>query len=275
MKRNSSPLWPPTLPLALTTLGLFAGFASHGAASAEGPAQHYEVRSYLLEEAGDRASEDERAIDDYLRDALLPALARQGIGPVGVFRNSANDETESPRIVVVIPFDDPADFARVRSTIETDSEYQAAAKGYLDRGPRDAPYRRVRSEWLVAMDCMPQLAVPEGTLENDDRVYELRVYESANERLGQLKVDMFNAGEVPIFLDSGIQPIFIGQALVGPQLPSLTYLTVYPSEQARTEAWDTFRSHPDWKVLSREPKYAGTVSRIDKFVLMAKPYSQM
>ena len=61
------------------------------------------------------------------------------------------------------------------------------------------------------MDCMPLLKVPKNQLENHDRVFELRVYESANERLGDLKVHMFNNGEVPIFLDCGIQPILSGK----------------------------------------------------------------
>ena len=39
-----------------------------------------------------------------------------------------------------------------------------------------------------------------GVTTNKNRVYELRTYESAHEKLGQLKVDMFNNGEVPIFL---------------------------------------------------------------------------
>ena len=125
------------------------------------------------------------------------------------------------------------------------------------------------------MDCMKQLKVPDGSLDNQDRVYELRVYESPNERLGNLKVDMFNSGEVPIFLDCGIQPIFIGQAVVGPQTPNLTYLTMYPGEQARGDAWKAFRVHPDWNVLKEVAKYQGTVSRIDKFVLVPKSYSQM
>jgi hypothetical protein len=86
---------------------------------------------------------------------------------------------------------------------------------------------------------------------------------------------MFNAGEVPIFLDCKIQPIFIGQAVIGGLTPSLTYLTSYANEDARTEAWKAFRAHPDWKTLSAEAKYQGTVNRIDKYVLVAKPYSQM
>ncbi|MGB7324769.1 MAG: NIPSNAP family protein [Rubripirellula sp.] len=232
--------------------------------------QYYEVRSYLL---GDKS--DAGAIDQYLENALLPALKRQGIGPVGVFTNSENDKTDSARIVVVIPYESADEIASVEAAVQADSQFQADAKEYLNRGPGNSPYKRISSELLVAMDCMPELAVDADSLSNDQRVFELRVYESPNERLGHLKVEMFNAGEVPIFLDCNIQPIFIGQAVVGPQTPSLTYLTTYPSEAARNEAWAAFVKHPDWAVLKVVPKYQGTVSRIDKFVLQPKSYSQM
>ena len=238
--------------------------------SADDSTQYYEVRSYLLGDQGDAG-----AIDDYLSKALLPALGRQNVGPIGVFTNSDNDESHSARIVVVIPHPSADSMVTVRNKVEADAQYQADAKAYLSRDPDDAPYQRIQSELLVSMACMPQLKVPDGSLDNQDRVYELRVYESPNERLGNLKVDMFNSGEVPIFLDCGIQPIFIGQAVVGPQTPNLSYLTMYPSEEARGKAWKAFRVHPDWNVLKKIAKYQGTVSRIDKFVLVPKRYSQM
>jgi hypothetical protein len=239
-------------------------------AMAADPHQYYEVRCYVLGNKGDGA-----AVQSYLTEALLPALARQAIGPVGVFKNSAADESGSDRVVVVIPYESADQIAQVVANIQSDAQYQSDAKDYLERGPGNAPYQRISSELLVSMDCMKELKVPAGTLDNAERVYELRVYESGNERLGNLKVDMFNSGEVPIFLDSGIQPIFIGQALVGPQTPNLTYLTMYPSEKARNEAWVAFRNHPDWQVLSKEKKYQGTVSRIDKYVLVPTDDSQM
>ena len=239
-------------------------------AIADSPKQLYEVRSYVLGENGDAD-----AIDAYLKDALIPALSRLKVAPIGVFSNAENDETGSERVVVVIPIDSADQLVTMNAAVAADAEYQSAAKPYLDRGPNESPYARIETELLVAMDCMKQLKVPEGTLENSDRVYELRIYESANERLGNVKVDMFNAGEVPIFLDCGIIPIFIGQAIIGPQTPSLTYLTVYPNEAARLDSWVQFRKHPDWKVLSKKEKYQGTVSRIDKYILVAKPYSQM
>lgn len=247
-----------------------ANAGSDTASDAVDARQFYEVRSYVLGDKGDSA-----AIDRYLRDALIPALERQGVGPIGAFTNAPEDKTGSERIVVVIPYADPNEMVAVQQAVEADSQYQSDAEEYLSRGPRQPPYERIQGELLRAMQCMKQLNVPEGTLENSERVYELRIYESANERLGNLKVEMFNAGEVPIFLDSGIQPIFIGQCVVGPHTPSLTYLTVYENEQARGKAWQAFREHPDWKVLSKVPKYRGTVSRIHKYVLDPKPYSQM
>jgi hypothetical protein len=238
--------------------------------SADDSHQYYEIRSYILGDNGDA-----EAIDQYLSGALLPALGRQEVGPIGVFTNSENDQSGQARIVVVIPHSSADAVATVKKKVEADSQYQSDAAAYLNRGPKDSPYQRIQSELLVSMDCMPQLAVAAGSLDNNERVYELRVYESANERLGNLKVDMFNSGEVPIFLDCGIQPIFIGQAIVGPQTPNLTYLTTYADEEARNAAWKAFRVHPDWNVLKVVAKYQGTVSRIDKFVLIPKSYSQM
>ncbi len=255
----------PLICLVITVMAV-----SGGVSAAESENQFYEIRTYILGENGDL-----KAIDQYLSEALLPALARQNVGPVGVFTNSANDASGSPRVVVVIPYNDPSQLNQVSNSVEADSDYQSAAENYLQRGSKDPAYERVSSELLVAMDCMPKLNVPSGTLQNSDRVYELRLYESGNERLGNLKVDMFNNGEVPIFLDCGIQPILIGQCVIGPQMPSLTYLTVYPNEDARLKAWQAFRKHPDWQVLKEVAKYKGTVSHIDKYVLVPKPYSQM
>jgi hypothetical protein len=236
---------------------------------AESP-QYYEIRTYLLGEQGDAES-----IHDYLRDAFVPAMNRQDAGPIGVFHNAAEDESGSPRIVVVIPYESADSIPICKSKLAKDAEYLKAAKSYLTRGPKNSPYERIESELLVAMDCMPLLKVPTNQLKNPNRVFELRVYESANERLGDLKVHMFNNGEVPIFLDCGIQPIFIGQAIIGPFTPNLSYLTAYPSEKARGEAWTAFRSHPDWQVLKKISKYAGTVSKIHKYVLTPAEYSQI
>ena len=254
--------------LASLCFGVFVCLS--GVAHADQSNQYYEIRSYLLSQRSDAA-----LIDAYLQEALLPALRRQGIGPVGVLTNAPSDESGSPRVVVIIPYDSPDQIAVVKDAVASDQAYQSAAEPLLGLGKKSAAYDRIQSELLIAMDCMPKLNVDDSSLDNSDRVYELRVYESPTEKFGDLKVDMFNNGEVPIFLDCGIQPVFIGQALIGPQTPNLTYLTTYPSDDARLKAWEAFKVHPDWQVLKVVPKYKGSVSKIDKYVLMPKPYSQM
>ena len=265
---SGSPYFAGPLCLALIAFTQFFSVTASPAFGSDG--ELYEIRSYVLGEKGDAA-----AIDTYLKDALIPALNRQGIKTVGAFTNAANDESGSPRIVVVIPYQSANEMLATRKSVNADSQYQTAAADYLARDKKTAAYQRINSELLVAMDCWPKLKVADGSLKNDERVYELRLYESPNERLGHLKVDMFNNGEVPIFLDCKVMPIFIGQCVVGPQSPSLTYLTVYENDAARLKAWDAFRVHPDWQVLKKVAKYKGTVSKIDKYILTPKPYSQM
>ena len=233
-------------------------------------AELYEVRGYILGDNG-----DEESVDEYLSRALIPALKRHGIGPVGAFTNAPNDETGDKTIFVIIPHNDPLAITQNREVIQSDQQYQGDAAAFFARGNRDKSYQRISSELLVAMECWPKVKVPTAVTLNKNRVYELRTYESAHEKLGHLKVDMFNNGEVPIFLDCGITPIFIGQAVVGPYTPNLTYLTMYPSEESRLQAWKSFREHPAWKVLSKVTKYKGTVSKIHKYVLVPKAYSEM
>jgi len=266
----SAPISTVLVTLSFALLAAVQTVPATAQTSGSAGKQYFEVRTYLLGPDG-----DEQAIDQYLQKAFLPALKRQGYGPIGVFEPAPQDTNERSAVIVVIPYDMADQIATVNEQLADDSRYQADAAPYLNRGPEDSPYQRISSELLVGMECMPRLAVDPVSLSNDDRVYELRLYESANERLGNLKVDMFNNGEVPIFYDSGITPVFIGQAVIGPQIPNLTYLTVYPNDAARLKAWDTFRSHPDWQVLKEVAKYKGTVSTIDKHILKAKPYSEM
>ena len=41
------------------------------------------------------------------------------------------------------------------------------------------------------------------------------------------------------------------------------------------QAWQAFRENPNWLVLKELQKYKGTVSHIDKYVLVPRAYSQM
>lgn len=254
---------------ALLLAGLLMAVTVNLASAEETAREFYEVRTYQLGENGNPA-----ALDAYLEKALLPALQRQGIGPVGVLFDP-QAEPANQQVTVVIPYNSPAQLPEVQAALASDEAYQKAGKDYLELPVDQAPFSRIRSELLIAFESMPRLEAPtESIAPKDERVYELRTYESATEQKGIVKVHMFNNGEIPIFLDCGIQPVFFGQAIVGPNCPNLTYLTVYPTDEARQAGWKAFVAHPDWATLKVKPEYANTVSKIEKAVLKAKPYSQ-
>jgi hypothetical protein len=232
--------------------------------------QVLELRTYTLVD-----SAAEKKLDDYLRQALLPALQRQGLGPIGVFGQASKPEDDSIKVMLLIPGADVESVTSATTKLSTDEEYKKTAEGYLNTPAGEPIVKRIQSELLLSFDSWPKVVVPKQKKQNSPRLFELRTYESPTEKLGQLKVEMFNSGEVPIFLDSGIVPVFMGQALIGDKMPNLTYMTVYDGEPEREAAWKKFLKHPDWLTLREVEKYKGTVSKIHKSDWRPKPYSQL
>ncbi len=231
----------------------------------EGP-QYLEFRTYHLSSAAELPK-----VDGYLEKGLLPALKRQGIGPVGVFTDKAPEGP--PNVYLLIPFASIEQFSAMQGKLDADAGYQAAAADYFGVPQKEPRFSRIESELLLSFEAFPRATVPEQKKQGKPRLFELRSYESHSEKMGALKVEMFNSGEVPIFLDCGIQPVFMGRVLSGPKMPNLTYMTVYSDEDHMAEAWSKFGPHPDWKKLKAVEKYKGTVSKIHKTLLTPRSYS--
>lgn len=229
--------------------------------------QYIELRYYHL-----KSQDAAKEADAYLSKALVPALTRAGVKNAGLFKEE--QEQEQPLRLLVIAHDKIGDFATLNQRLGKDAKYQADAASYMEHLKQTTPLARIHSELLYSFDCWPALKRPEQS-EHDSRIFELRIYESSTEKYGDLKVEMFNAGEVPIFLDCGITPVFLGQAIAGDKMPNLTYMTVYKDAAAKKQAWKNFFVHPDWKVLSKNPKYKGTVSKIHKINLVPMSASQL
>jgi hypothetical protein len=69
------------------------------------------------------------------------------------------------------------------------------------------------------------------------------------------KVEMFHHGEFGIFAKAGAAGVFYADALIGPRLPSLTYMLSFPDVAALEAGWDKFSADPDWKKLSGDPQF--------------------
>ena len=271
-------LRPLLIILAITTM-----FAPNSSSAQEPKInQAVELRTYtLVDEAA------EAKLDAYLENALVPALVRQGLGPIGVFDQAptkdddANKDKDEDReaqpvqVLLVIPGPSVEAVTSAAAKLASDDNYQKAAADYLSTPAAQPLVKRIRSELLLSFNCWPTVTVSAQKRDGKPRLFEMRTYESPTENFGDLKVEMFNAGEVPIFLDCKIAPVFMGQALIGDMMPNLTYMTVYDNDEQRQAAWKRFFEHADWQVLKGVEKYQGTVSKIHKSDWLPKPYSQL
>jgi hypothetical protein len=241
------------------------GTAAAGAADAK-PAEVYELRAYAL------AAGKQPVLDQYLSQAYVPALKRLGVGPVGVFVEKAEQGPAKVYVLTVHPSADSV--ASLPARLAADEDYRKAAADYLAAGPKDAVYARIESSLLAPIAGMPRLVKPDAS---KPRLMNLRIYESHNERAARKKIEMFDTGELAIFRRVGLTPVFFAETLVGPLMPNLTYMLVFPDEPGRAAAWSRFRDDAEWKKLRAVPEYADReiVSKVNNKILTPTPYSEI
>ncbi len=241
-----------------------------GASRAPLNREYYELRAWRC-----KAGAARDALEAFLRDAMIPAFTKLGAGPVGVFFETQPKDSET--IFVLAPWPDLSAYARGTQWLrQSNRQKQSPAAKYLD-APKDGPaYDRIDSWLLLAFAGMPGLELPIYCKEKKpERLFELRTYESHSEAKALLKVDMFNEGEIQIMREVGLAPVFYGEALAGPNLPHLTYMTSAENEEAHKAHWAAFVAHPKWDIMKNDLKYADTVSRITKWILKPAAYSQI
>jgi hypothetical protein len=246
--------------------GAFAVAAATAADPDRKAREHYELRVYSLKPA------KLPLLDSYLSKAFIPTLKRYGLGPVGVFVDKANADTAKVYLLVVYPSADAC--AGLSARLADDAEYRKLAADYLNAPASDPVYSRIESSLLTAIDGMPKLEKPDA---GKPRLFNLRVYESHNERAGKKKIEMFNKGELAIFRRVGLTPVFFAETVVGGAMPNLTYMLVFPDDGARQGAWNKFREDPEWLKLKAIPEYADKeiVSRITNLILTPAAYSDI
>jgi len=89
------------------------------------------------------------------------------------------------------------------------------------------------------------------------------------------KMAMFDEGEIALMKDLGMAPVFFGQALAGPNLPHLRYITSGPDLGTHLANWKKFGPDPRWAKMKDLPQYADNTSRNTARFLAPKPYSQL
>jgi hypothetical protein len=238
--------------------------------SADGPSI-YEWRQYSL-----RTGTESRRLDDYLQNALLPALNRLGHSPIGVFQVTFGLPT--PTTFVLTPFTSADALFTREAKLDADEAYLKAGAAYLDAAATDPAYIRQEVSILAAFPQFPRIVVPAATAAKGPRIFELRTYESPSEKAHRAKVKMFaEMGEIDIFKRVGLTPVFFSRTLAGPRMPSLVYMLTHENLAARDKNWSAFGPDPEWRKLSQTPGYTDPeiVSNITTVLLRPAAYSQI
>ncbi|MBS1512100.1 MAG: NIPSNAP family protein [Bacteroidetes bacterium] len=206
----------------------------------------------------------ETVLTDYLKNALVPALHKLGYKNIGVFRSWSNDTMPTKTLYVFMPIKSVEDQNAIAEKLKADSDYQHAGSEYINAVYNTPPYTRMEVIILKSFPLAPQMNLPVLKAPKNERVYELRSYEGATEKIFANKVQMFNQGnEIDIFKRINANAVFYSEVVAGAHMPNLMYMTCYENRADRDAHWKLFSSDPAWKALSSSPEYQHNVSHID------------
>ena len=241
-----------------------------GPSSATPPREFYQIRRYSLKSGPQLA-----LTESYFGDALIPALTRMGMGPIGAFKLDIGPET--PAYYLLIPGSSIEAHANLDLHLAQDEAFLKLADPFWNATAAAPAFQRVETSLLSAFEGWPKLTPPASSATKAKRIFQLRTYESPSFRDHILKVQMFHSGEFEIFKNAGFQPVFFGDTLIGQRMPSLTYMLSFADSADLDAKWAVFRNDPAWKKLSADPRFAfeSIVNNITNLVLSPLAASQI
>ena len=239
-------------------------------AQAPGSRQFYSLRKYTLQSGPGVA-----IADAYFADALIPALNRMGILNVGALKLTFG--TETPTTYLLLPSNALNTLATADLALTGDAVFMKAAAPFWSAPAALPPFLRCESSLMIAFEGFPALVTPKAFAGNQKRIFQLRTYESPTMGAHVRKIEAFHSGEFEFFRRSGCEAVFYGDSLIGPRLPSLTYMLTFADQAALEAGWAKFSADPGWKKLRDEPRFASEaiISHIDNLILTPEPYSQL
>ena len=249
----------------LKTTVAAAGLTASAEAAESGGREYFEVRKFTL-----KSPDKQPLLENYLRDAAIPALNQLGVSQVGVF---LPEKPEGAAVVYVVLRHASLETIAKSADVLGETAVQQAGAAYLNVTAEEPVYERIES-WLTrGIGGMPAMKLPP----KGSGLYQLRIYESHSEKAAKKKIEMFDIGELAIFARCGLNAVFFGETIIGPLMPNLTYMLAFADGAAKDAAWNTFRSDPDWAKLKTTPGFTDKeiVARITNLLLVPAACSQI
>jgi hypothetical protein len=209
----------------------------------------------------------------YLSGSYLPAARRAGVKISGFFSPVIGER--SPFILSLAVHASLAAMETAAAHLAEDKEFQKGWDAYNIVG--EPAYSSMDTVLLRAFEGIPELIAPPTDAKRAARTFEMRTYESTNEKASRRKIKMFEDGEAGIFRRLGMSPVFFGQGVFGRNLPSLTYMLAFDDLASRESLWKTFGADAAWRKLRAQPGLsdAEIVSNISNSILRPLAFSDI
>jgi NIPSNAP len=260
-------------PIKITLYhAIILAIMSINAIQAKPKREFYEIKIYTI-----KTSEQATRVENYLKDAYIPAMHRLGVKTIGVFKPVAADTASFGKLIYVLtPIKALDDLLNLPKKLNSDGNYLISGKDYIDAEYKNPPYTRFESIVIQAFTDAPMLNLPLLTGAKSDRIYELRSYEGHTEKIYQNKVKMFNTGgEVTLFKRLNFNAVFYGEVIAGSHMPNLMYMTTFENKADRDTHWKAFSASPEWSKLKADPEYQNNVSKNEQKFLFPTDYSDL
>jgi len=248
------------LLFALLTGAMMTCFVSKSEAQVN-DGQIQEWRIYNFQMGGNAAQ-----LDRLMTDILLPLYRDMGV-EVGCFREYHQNSPVVYYYLFVYPSYDA--YLKANDILLKNDAFVEAMK-------KDAAANRQMFFRYDSYLCRPFEAWKKVTPVAGKTIFEWRKYDSANIEAGTRKVQMFNQGEITVFLECGINPFSFGQIIAGKDMPGLIYVTHYKDMEDRDASWAKFGNHPEWQRMRSAPEWANTTIPNNRVVFLTPlPYSPL
>lgn len=245
--------------------------AQPAAASGQGAARSFlELKTWYLHNSSEAQA---GRVSEYVETGLFPALTRAGAKPVAALSNLIG--ADGPYIVTIAEYASMAVMQDVLAKMAVDPAHEKALQK-LSAGP-GMPFVTIESMLLHSLAVLPEAVLPFDSSTRPARIFELRTYESQSMTAREKKAGMFNDGEIAIFQKLNMRPVFIGESIVGPRQPNITYMLSFDNLDGREKLWHQFGSSAAWKALSApaELKDSEIVANISNVILRPLPFSPL
>ena len=244
--------------------------STSASAAADSPRSFLELSTWRLHNSDEEQS---RRVAEFLQSGLFPAVTRAGAKPVAALSTLIGPD--GPSLFSIVEYPSLAAMQNTLAALAADKEYDKASQALASGA--GMPFVTMESSLLQSLSVLPQAAIPSDASTRKSRIFELRTYQSQSIAARVKKIGMFDNGEIATFQRLGMRPAFIGESIIGPRQPNITYMLSFDSLAEREKLWSAFGSDPEWKKLSAPPelKDSQIVANISNIMLRPLPFSPL